>query len=110
MVNQERNKQMKTNEQTTKIGVGCYSIELNEAIMRRMEMMKDCGYMIDDLQKIITKIVELYQGEWDFGEIISAEDSMRMIATLHEAKKDYAFLTSLNVQKDTVLASAISGQ
>ena len=85
-----------------KIGVGAYTIGLNDEIMQKLSNMSECEYMIEDLEKIISKIIDLWQGIYEFGELISAEESMRMINTLHEAKKDYAFLTSLNISKENV--------
>lgn len=85
-----------------KIGVGAYTIGLNEDIMQRLSNMSECEYMIEDLEKIISKIIDLWQGIYEFGELISAEESMMMINTLHEAKKDYRFLTSLEITKNSV--------
>lgn len=82
---------------TTKVGVGNYTIGLSEDILKRMLMLSECTYMEEDLNRIIERIIELYEGDFDFGDIIPAEDAMRMIATLHEVRKDYRFLTSLSV-------------
>ena len=83
----------------TKVAMGAYTISLSEDVLQRFEQLKDSTYMIEDLNRIIDRIIELYQGDYDFGDIIPAEDCMRMINTLHEAKKDYTFLTALNVDK-----------
>ena len=87
------------NNVKTKVAMGSYTISLSEDILQRFEQLKDSTYMIEDLNRIIDRIVELYQGDYDFGDIIPAEDCMRMINTLHEAKKDYTVLTALNVEK-----------
>ena len=68
-------------------------------------MLEECSYMEEDLQRVIDKIIELYEGEYNFGEIISAEESMNMIVTLYEAKKDYQFLTQLKIEKNDAFLS-----
>lgn len=82
-----------------KVGIGQYNIVLTEEILARLQVLAECDYMADDLEKVVSKVIELYQGTYEFGDIISAEDSMRIISTLHEAKKDYRFITSLVVIK-----------
>ena len=86
----------------TKVGVGGHTIELSESILHRLDMLKDCGYMKDEIDKVISFIIEMYQGIADFGENVSAEDGMAMITLLNEVKKDYAFLSTLKVEKENV--------
>lgn len=87
-----------SNERMT-ITVSGYSIELDESILAKLMLLTECSYMREDLERIISKFIELYQGEYDFGDIIPAEECMRYISTLHEVKKDYHFLTGLKVKK-----------
>lgn len=82
------------------IGIGRYKLEMTEETLLRLKMLEECSYMEEDLQRVIDKIIELYEGEYNFGEIISAEESMKMIVTLYEAKKDYQFLTQLKIEKN----------
>ena len=86
-------------EESMKVEIGQYNIVLTEEILARLQVLAECDYMAEDLEKVVSKVIELYQGAYDFGDIISAEDSMHIISTLHEAKKDYRFITSLNVKK-----------
>lgn len=95
---------MSTNKM--KIDLGTYSMEIDESILSRLAVLKECEYMVDDLTAIIERIIELFQGQYDFGDIISAQDSMVFINTLHAAKKDYAFLATLNIEKSSVFEQA----
>ena len=88
----------------TKVVVGIHTIELSESILHRLSLLKDCGYMMDEMDKAISFIIEIYQGNMDYGENISAEDAMAMIIVLNEVKKDYAFLSTLKVEKECVFA------
>ena len=93
-----------------KVGVGEYSIILNEEIMHRLSMLKDCGYMINDISKVIDAVIEIYNSSETYGEIIPAIDGMALISTLHEAQKDYAFLSSLVVEKQPLSVLVESSQ
>lgn len=89
----------------TKIGVGSYSIMLNDEILKRFEWLSECGYMVEELQKVIDKIIEIYDGEFDGGKEISAEDCMQMISILKDAKRDYRFLSTLSIEGNSVLGN-----
>lgn len=94
----------------TKVSVGEYSMVLTEDILAKMVLLKECEYMVEDLEKIIKRFIELFQGQFDFGDILPADECMRFISTLHEAKKDYTFLSGLEVEKhpNGVLSEATS--
>ena len=83
-------------------------MDIDEEIIEKFEQLSDCGYMQEDISKIINAVIEVYNGSEAFGDIIPAEDCMRMISTLREAQKDYAFFAKLKVDKKfkSVLDSA----
>lgn len=83
-----------------KVGVGNYSIILNEDIMHRLDILKDCQYMKDDLNKVIDTIIELYNEMEGIADLNDIKKCMQMISTLHEAQKDYAFLSSLIIENE----------
>ena len=84
------------------IGVGKYSIGLNESIMQRLQLLSECGYMIEQLDMVVGVIVDIFQ-ESDFeGQFLSAEQSMKIISLINDVKKDYKFLTTLDVKTNEV--------
>ena len=84
------------------IGVGKYSIGLNENIMQRLQLLSECGYMIEQLDMVVGVIVDIFQ-ESDFeGQFLSAEQSMKIISLINDVKKDYKFLTTLDVKTNEV--------
>ena len=84
------------------IGVGKYSIGLNESIMQRLQLLSECGYMIEQLDMVVGAIVDIFQ-ESDFeGQFLSAEQSMKIISLINDVKKDYKFLTTLDVKTNEV--------
>ena len=84
------------------IGVGKYSIGLNESIMQRLQLLSECGYMIEQLDMVVGAIVDIFQ-ESDFeGQFLSAEQSMKIISLINDVKKDYKFLTTLDVKTNGV--------
>ena len=88
---------------TTKVGVAGHVIELNQEILHKLCLLQECDYMAEELDKVIGFIVEQYQESTVGRANVNAEEAMRMVALLTDMKRDYAFLSSIKVEENTVL-------
>ena len=92
----------------TMIGVGAYKIGLNEEILKRLLILSECEYMIEQLEDLCSKIVNVYNENEGRQGVFNNENSMEAISLIYDIKADYKFLTSMKVTKDDVLCETLS--
>ena len=86
------------NKNKMTVGIGSYRMELTEAELKRLLLLKNSEYMTDDLKGILGLLVEHYQNDLGCKDGLKADKCMEMVTTLHDAMKDYEFLASLKVE------------
>ena len=84
----------------TTLRMGKYEMSVTEDVLQHLELICDSDYMEGYLDEIITRIVDIYEGQDTPGDILTSEDAMHIISTLHAARKDYRFLCSMDVRRD----------
>ncbi|MBQ6227709.1 MAG: hypothetical protein IJK08_03980 [Prevotella sp.] len=84
--------------ETPTLRMGRYEMSVTEDVLQRLELLCDSDYMEGYLDEIITRIVDIYEGQDTPGDILTSDDAMHIISTLHAARKDYRFLCSMNVR------------
>lgn len=87
-------------EQTT-LRIGNYGMAVDADVLQRLELLCDSDYMAGYLDGIIARVIDIYDSQDTPGDIITADEAMHIISTLHAARKDYRFLCSIDVWRDT---------
>lgn len=87
--------------ETATLRIGKYEMSVTEDVLRHLELICDSDYMEGYLDEIITRIVDIYEGQDSPGDILTADEAMHIISTLHAARKDYRLLCSMDVRRDT---------
>lgn len=92
----------KTNERLT-VGTGNFSMVIDEDVLAKMMLLKECSYMQEQIDEVIGKIIHIYQESSFEGDFLKSDEAMKILSLLHDIKRDYKFLTSIDIrQNETV--------
>lgn len=91
---------METNNNTSnnvRIEIGAHMMLMSDEVMNKLNNIKESEYMLDEVDKMTAKLIDIYKESEFEGKFFSAKEAMDMISTLADMKADYKFLTKLEI-------------
>ena len=88
-----------TNERLT-VGTGNFSMVIDEDVLSKMMLLKECSYMQEQIDEVIGKIINIYQESSFEGDFLKSDEAMKILSLLHDIKRDYKFLTSVDIRQN----------
>ena len=76
--------------ETPTLRMGRYEMSVTEDVLQRLELLCDSDYMEGYLDEIITRIVDIYEGQDTPGDILTSDDA-NLISGINESIRITAF-------------------